>query len=333
MSGAGLDALDDRDLLAAHQRQMARLSALFAGRLADGPCYLNGVSVATTQPGVAPGPWLAEALGHLAEQAHRVADAQVFRPLCLSYEPFGVHLVDHLFGAVVRFYEGQWWSSPLTSPIGALTAPPLATNALWQRTCAVAEAFLATPTRLPLFGLPVIASALNVAINLYGERLLLALLTEPAAAAHDLSVINAVLCQMHRWYLERLPMHRLQPVVPAGRCQPPGFGQLCGCSTQLLSGDSYARFVAPLDDALLNCYPHGGMIHLCGAHTQHLAAWRAMRSLRAVQVNDRAAADLGEYFDGLREDQIIYLNPGPGMSAASAIGITGGRRLVIVGEP
>ncbi|MCC6445627.1 MAG: hypothetical protein IT210_19495 [Armatimonadetes bacterium] len=66
------------------------------------------------------------------------------------------------------------------------------------------------------------------------------------------------------------PESQLQPVVAAGRCQPPGFGQLCGCSTQLLSGSAYREFVAPLDDALHSVYPHDGMIHRCGAHAQHI---------------------------------------------------------------
>jgi hypothetical protein len=42
----------------------------------------------------------------------------------------------------------------------------------------------------------------------------------------------------------------------------PGHGQLCGCTTQLVSGKMYADFIAALDDELLSLYPHGGMIHL-----------------------------------------------------------------------
>ena len=54
-----------------------------------------------------------------------------------------------------------------------------------------------------------------------------------------------------------------------------------------------------------------------------------MPHLKAVQLNDRAAWDLKEYYDRLREDQMIYLNPCEGMGIKQAIEITGGRRLVI----
>jgi hypothetical protein len=136
---------------------------------------------------------------------------------------------------------------------------------------------------------------------------------------------------LHLWYRRRIPEEQLQPVVAAQRCQPPGFGQLCGCTTHLLSAEQYREFIAPLDGALLRVYPHGGMIHLCGIHTQHIATWRDMPSVRAVQLNDRAAQDLPSYFAGLRDDQVIYLNPTPTMTAEDALRITDGRRLVVVG--
>ena len=74
------------------------------------------------------------------------------------------------------------------------------------------------------------------------------------------------------------------------------------------------------------------MIHLCGAHTQHLPTWRAMPQLRAVQLNDRAAEDFPHYFTQLRADQMLYLNPTPTMTAARALDISDGRRLVLVAE-
>ena len=86
-----------------------------------------------------------------------------------------------------------------------------------------------------------------------------------------------------------------------------------------MSADLYRQFVAPFDGELLSAQPRGGMIHLCGAHTQHLPVWREMPELRAVQVNDRAAEDLEAYFTGLRDDQVIYLNPTATMTAQPAV--------------
>jgi hypothetical protein len=91
----------------------------------------------------------------------------------------------------------------------------------------------------------------------------------------------------------------------------------------------YKEYIAPLDDEMFRIYPHGGMIHLCGAHTQHIPAWRDMNSLRVLQLNSPAADHLETYFNELREDQIFYLHPSEGMSIEKAMGITGGRRLVI----
>jgi len=129
-----------------------------------------------------------------------------------------------------------------------------------------------------------------------------------------------------------IPMQQLQPVISWNRTQPPGYGQLCGCTTQLLSPSLYEEFIAPLDEKLLSVYPHGGMIHLCGSHTQHLDTFRKMKSLKALQLNDRAAADLSIYFEQLREDQIIYLNPCKELSIEKALEITHGERLIIAAD-
>ncbi len=170
---------------------------------------------------------------------------------------------------------------------------------------------------MPLFGLPTIASALNIGLNLYGQELLLAFIEKPEAVRHDLKTINDVLCTMHRWYLAHIPIQQLQPVVAVARTQPP---------------DLYAEFVAPIDDELLSVYPRGGMIHLCGTHTQHIPVWREMRSLKTLQLNDRAAEDLEFYWKGLRPDQVFYVNPCPGMPTERILSITGGRRVIIIAE-
>ena len=155
------------------------------------------------------------------------------------------------------------------------------------------------------------------------------MMTEPEAAKHDLGIINDVLIRLHRWYLDRFPMERIQPVISWGRTQPPGYGQLCGCSTQLVSPALYEEFIMPLDDALLAAYPHGGMIHLCGSHGHLIPLFAKMPHLRSVQLNDRASEDLLFYAEGLREDQVIYLIPCPGMPIERGLRIAGHRKLVV----
>jgi hypothetical protein len=324
------ERLNAPDLVSARDHHFRRLGALFEGAVLNHVFVLCGIVRHTSETLTDWEQWLDESLDWLAGQVDAAKDRQVFRPLAVNYDPYGVHFVDHLFGATVfQMVDRSWQVHLLNTPVGELGRPDLDANATWRQTKAFARAFVERGVRGVILGMPTLSSALNVAVNLYGQRILEAMLLDPDAARHDLRVINDVLCDLHRWFLATVPAEQLQCIVPGGRCQPPGFGQLCGCTCQVLSAGQYREFVAPLDDALLSLYPHGGMIHLCGRHTQHLPAWREMKSLRSVQMNDRAAEHLESYFAGLREDQILYVNPCPGMPIERILQITGGRRLVL----
>ncbi len=144
-------------------------------------------------------------------------------------------------------------------------------------------------------------------------------------------MINEAILRLHRWYRAHVPASRRQCIAAEGRYQPGDAGQICGCTTQLVSGSQYEEFIAPLDAAVLAEYPDGGMVHLCGVHAQHIPCWARMKALRAVQLNDRAAADLGLHFAGLRDDQVLYVHIGVDMPEAEALAITGGSRVVLVG--
>ena len=327
-------SLSDPALLAMRDGHVARLARLFAGAddgdrafvLCGVEHWLDGARSRNPREDVALG------LRALAAQADRLRDEVVFRPLTLECSFYGVHFVDKIFGADVFDRDGSWQVRLLPQPVGQLEPPDLARNPTWRRAQEIAEAFVGFSRPVPFFGLPTIASALNVGVNLFGQELLAALLTEPEAARHDLHAIHATLCALHRWYRETIPAAQLQPVVGSYRTQPPGFGQLCGCTTHLLSARQYRDLIAPLDAELLGQYPNGGMIHLCGLHLQHIPVWRDMKVLRAIQVNDRAADDLEPYWHGLRDDQVIYVNPTPHMTVDRILRATGGRRVVIVSE-
>jgi hypothetical protein len=331
--------LNDPTLLAAREAHMARLRALFAGRPADNLFVLRGINGAAAGGSAAmytdPEDWTAAALADLAERADALPDPRVFRPLVVNPGPYGVHFIDRIFGAEVFELDGEagnWQAHTLSTPVGALRHPDLETDATWALARRLARAFLDADVRVPLFGVPTLSSPLNIALNLYGGEFMLALLAEPEAARHDLRVITDVIAALHRWYLQHVPLDRLQMIEARGRAQPPGYGQICGCSTQLVSPGQYDAFMAGPDEGILALYPHGGMIHLCGAHAQHIPTWRAMPALRAVQLNDRAAEDLALYHRGLRADQMLYVNPCDEMPAEEIVSITGGRRLVLVAD-
>lgn len=323
--------------LESREAHLARLTELFHGRHGRHVFVLCGANwPVDVDVMVDPEAWVRDQLAGCANAEAAAADPTVFRPLSLEPWIYGVHFVDSLFGGRVFYHQDEnsrgWWCHYLEQPVGLLQAPDLTQAAPWLKAQALAQAILASGARLPFFGTQVLASPLNIAINLYGEEFLVALAAEPEAAARDLATITACQADLHRWYQATLPAAQFQPVVAGGRCQPRGFGQICGCSTQLVAPEQYRDLIAPHDAALLRLYPHGGMIHLCGGHTQHIPCWRAMPELRAVQLNDRAADDLELYVNGLRDDQILYWSPTAHTDVKRAMEITGGRRLVLCAD-
>ena len=274
-----------------------------------------------------PEEWVNACLELLAAQPE--CTAHRFSPACVEYPIYGVHFIDKIFGANVYRHMGQWHADYLESPVGALEMPDLEKDETWALARRAAQAFLDADVAWPLFGMPTLSSALNIYVNLYGGEGLAAMLEDEEAAAHDLKVINDLIRSLHRWYIAHVPAQQLQPVISWLRTQPPAYGQLCGCTCQLLPAGLYRDMVAPLDDALLAEYTHGGMIHLCGSHAQHIPVFREMPHLKSIQLNDRAAEDLPLYLEGLREDQILYVNPCNGMPVDQVVSLSKGNRIVL----
>lgn len=327
--------LNNPELIAYHTEWFVKMRNLFEGP-DTAPLYLGGIIGQAGQPELLysnPELWTEQVLNNLEERAAEVmepAAAKRFIPLCIEGGIYGVHFIDRIFGAEVFFQDGQWYNRYLKNEVGELQKPDLEHDETWNLARRIAKAFLDSGVTVPLFGLPTIASTLNIAVNLYGEEILVAMLMEPEAAEHDLRIINEVLMELHEWYLQHIPLNQLQPVISWERTQPPGYGQLCGCTTQLLSPQLYEEFILPLDNALLGVYPNGGMIHLCGSHSQLIPLFAAMENLKSVQLNDRAAEELELYVQGLRPDQVIYLNPCEGMPAERALEIAAGHKLVVI---
>lgn len=326
------DIMNEAALVAQRDRWFDRLQGVFDGTYREPIAFvLDGVrGQGVCDPYAEPERWVDECMADIAaNRAALAANEEKFVPVCVEFGLYGVHYIDRIFGSNVYFKSGQWYNDYLTTPIGELRDPDLEHDETFQLSLRAARRFAEVGGELTLFGLPTIASTLNIAINLYGQEILMAMLEEPEAARADLETINRTLVRIHKAFMEILPPRQLQPVISWARTQPPEYGQICGCSTQLLSGELYREMIADLDEDVLRAYPNGGMIHLCGSHAQHIETFRNMKTLRAVQVNDRAAEDLQLYFDGLREDQVLYLNPCAGMTVERAMEITGGRRLVI----
>ncbi|MCL2641162.1 MAG: hypothetical protein FWD53_09985, partial [Phycisphaerales bacterium] len=305
-----LSILNDPQRLAARQAGIDKLQQVFDGKKVIPPPEINGYAgVARTSILHNHRQWLDEVLADLAAHADLLLDPKIFRPLVVRPRIYVVHFIDAILGAEVYDLDGtaNWQAHVLKTPVGTLQPPNLDTNPTWQLAKDVTHDFLSRNLTVPFIEMPTLSSPLNIALNLYGDAFLMAMLEEPDAAHRDLRVITDLIATLHRWYIANVPSIQLQPVASPHRCKPPGFGQICGCSMQLLSNQQYAEFIEPLDEELLAVHPHGGMIHLCGTHTQHMPSFRRMKSLRALQINDAAAADLPTYFAGTRDDQIMYV--------------------------
>jgi len=326
--------LNDPEKIQQRDLWFSRLHDLYNGNYTGKTMSISGIC-GSPKDGMLvysdPEQWVTESLENLAEKIGQCDDSERYIPYCLQLDIYGVHFIDKIFGANVYFNTeaNQWYSDYLDCDVGALQYPDLTKCKTWELAKAAAIAFIEQEVALPLFGLPTIASTLNVAVNLYGEKILLEMMSEPEKAARDLSLINNLLMELHQWYRSVLPEKQLHPVIPWERGQPPGYGQICGCTTQLVGADLYREQIARFDDELLGVYPHGGMMHLCGTHSQLIPVFKEMKNLKSIQVNDRAAEDLDLYFKGLREDQIIYYMPCEGMPVEKAMQITGGKRIVI----
>jgi hypothetical protein len=276
--------------------------------------------------------WCAETLpGVVDEIVAKAANPRAFYPLVLEFAPLGVHFVDALFGARVFHTEHTVWSDELPGSLADQPALDVAAHPLvsWmQRATATLLAQLPAPIAVTT---PIFSSPLNVTLNLFGERALVDLADPDPDTLRGLDRITAAIADLHRlmrrWFPERVRFY-----CSSTRFAPDGVGHLCGCSTQLVSAATYAGHFAPRDAAVLTVYSGGGTLHLCGHHTQHLAAWRAMPALRAVQLNDAASDEFPAYFAGLRDDQLIYLSPTDTMPLSRIMAVSGGRRVIYQGE-
>jgi hypothetical protein len=274
-------------------------------------------------------PWLKASVDAIEAGLEAAAHPVTFRPLMIEFWPLGVHFVDALFGARVYETGDNFWSDPLPGGLADLSPIDVAAHPLvtWAMEV-IARLMGDLPPQVQL-ATPVFASPLNIAVNILGERCLTDLSAPGPGELRGMAAITDAIASLHLLARERFPGERLRFYASSGRYAPDGFGHICGCTTQLVGPETYARYVAPLDAQVLAVYPEGGTIHLCGHHTQHIPCWRAMEDLRGVQLNDAAADDFEAYFRGLRDDQIIYIGPTAAMPIDRILSISGGRRIIL----
>jgi hypothetical protein len=256
-------------------------------------------------------------------------DPVSFHPLVIEFNPLGVHYIDALFGTQVYRSDGQIWSELLPGGLADLQPIDINDAQIVQWTLKSIKKLLKEVPEQIHITCPIFSSPLNVAINLFGEGALMDLLDPEPDVLRGLNIITDTISELHKMIMNSFPGGRVRFYCSSNRYASDGIGHICGCSTQLLGQETYRSYFAPLDSRVLSTYPHGGTIHLCGHHAQHIPTWRDMPALRAVQLNDAAADEFPLYFNGLRTDQIIYLCPTEEMTIERILKISDGQRVVI----
>jgi len=320
--------LSDPELLEIQARHFADMESVYNGTNTR-PFVLSGVYAGVDRPSEGPaGQQMRRALDELAGQADLLRNKRIFRPLCFSISTYGEGFSKYLFG--LNDIEHSAEKLPrLDRPVGTLDPPPLEKCPAWRNAKAQTEMFLELELPVPLFSGVYITSPLVEAVNLYSEAFLIATLNDPDAARHDLSVLCDVEVRMRKWYVDNVPAAQLQWTAPRLRATPPGYSQIDGCTHQLIGPELYRDMVARLDAESLNVAPKGGMIHICGYHTHHIATWREMECLRVLQLSGDAMTDLPTYHQRLRADQIVYVSPHATMELEAIMEVTGGKRAVL----
>lgn len=329
------------EIAAAQARHRARVEALWRGETPAEVIAIAGKTLGSSH-GLAgrnsidmladPDAWLADVFDAMADYADTFADPVTFRPMIVELDPLGVHFVDAVLGADVGLVGTQYWSEQLPYDLDELQPPDLGRSPVLQAAVRLCEKAVAAAWRGGgdiFVATPVLSCGINIAINVFGERFLEALIDRPASARHVLRVINDVIAGCTRAIQAAIPAALRRNSVAENRFAPAGIGQVDGCATQLVSKRVYDSLFRDLDAEVLRLSPGGGLMHLCGTHAQHIPTWSAMSELRAIQLNDRATDDLPLYLAGLRVDQLLYVAPTANTPIERIIEITRGRRLVL----
>jgi hypothetical protein len=308
---------------------------IFNGEKLNSPFYLNGIN--TFEPylnyennSTDLFDWIKRSKRILLKKMADLNWDKTFRPLIFEHWIYGVHLVDAIFKARVSFQYNNWWTETILTSVGNLEFPKVEESEVVNKVLEFMKMMVDESEGLIYIGLQVLSSPLNIAVNLYGPKFLETIALEPQKAQHDLQVITETIIMLHIKLTNLVPKSLLKPFWATGRFMPKGYGIIDGCTTQLISNMMYEEFISELDNRILDCYPNGGMIHICGNSKHQIPVFKKMNALKAIQLNDRATDDFESYYNNLRQDQIIYVVPNEKIIPDNILRISdGGKRVII----
>ena len=276
--------------------------------------------------------WLAEGLAQLRREFDSYCDPVVCRIPAFSLSRYGLHFTSAVMGCPIHDKQDRAWCTSLDvlgRSLEDFCVPNLDENDIFQDMLSLVK-FVAEATehRLPI-ELPFLAEPLLAGVDLFGSEFLAALANDDGLADRVLADISSAVLTMRSRLHAAIPSADLRDYHTSACPMPREYTFVHGCTTHLVSPQTYRDHVAKLDSAHLTHEARGGCFHLCGEHIQHLRTWRDMPCVRAVQLNDRACADLEQYWSQLRSDQFVVLWPSENMPLERAMEITQRRRLAV----
>ena len=181
-----------------------------------------------------------------------------------------------------------------------------------------------------LISMPDVGCPLNIAINLFGERFLMELALAPGSARRALGVIADATRRVHELLIDAVGQETLRCHNSFYVYTPRDYAGLSICATQLISAEHFSECVADADDACVPTVYKGMIQHICGHSTQHIRELAERARVKGVQLNDAGADDFETYFNGLRDDQVVYVSPTERMPLEKIMSISSGERTVIL---
>lgn len=267
-----------------------------------------------------------------ANMACALETASLYRPIVSLFNLWGTHYMDRLFGAEVSWRYGQFWSEPVAHGVSAIEPPDLPSSPLVRESLDLARRIKERTKGRFLIAMPDVGCPLNIAVNLFGERFLLAVAEDPKAAGRALAVIAEATRRLHEAFVAEVDQEVLRCHNAFWVYVPSDIAGLSLCASQLLSPAQYASLVLKADeDAAPPCY-RGMVQHICGHSAHQIANLARSARVKGVQLNDAGTDDLPRYFQGLREDQVIYAVPNATMGVGRILELTRGRRLVLLAK-
>ena len=275
--------------------------------------------------------WLAEKLNELKNNFDLYCDTVTWRIPAFALSRYGLHFISAVLGCEIQQRDNKTWCVPFSQQrqyMENFRIPDLEENQIFLEMLDLIK-FVdeVTQNQLPI-ELPFLAEPLLAAVDLFGAEFLTLLADEDSLADRLLADISSAILNIRSRLLQAAG-NNLCDYHTCACPMPNGYTFLHGCTTHLVSAQTYRDRIAGLDAMHLTHEAEGGCIHLCGQHTQHIPTWRSMPAVRAVQLNDQASLDVERYWSELRSDQFVVLWVNDNMSLEQVMKTTRGRRLAI----